>query len=211
MSPEQVRGKELDCRTDLFSFGAVLYEMCTGALPFQGDTSGVIFDAILNRAPVAPVRLNPQVPPRLEEIINKTLEKDRDIRCQSGAELKADLKRLQRDSVSGTGADVSSALTPQDSWKKWQVGAAIVLGVFSIGTLAAWLVWHPGILSKVNNVPAVARRLTSNPIENPLSVSAISPDGKYLAYSDKTGTYFRLMSTGEAHPHSCRAKLRCNI
>src|SRR3982751_1441698 len=97
MSPEQVRAKELDSRTDLFSFGVVLYEMATGTLPFRGESSGVIFNGIMNRAPVAPVRLNPELPPKLEDIINRALEKDRELRYQHASDIKSELLRLKRD------------------------------------------------------------------------------------------------------------------
>ncbi len=112
MSPEQVRGKALDSRTDLFSFGIVLYEMATGAVPFRGETSGVIFDAIMNRAPLAPIRLNPNLPPKLEDVINRALEKDRELRYQHAVDIKSELRRLKRDLESGRSSAVSSSSEP---------------------------------------------------------------------------------------------------
>ena len=131
MSPEQVRGKELDSRTDLFSFGAVLYEMCTGTLPFRGETSGIIFDSIMNRAPVPPVRLNPDVPSELERIINKALEKDRNLRYQHAADMRTDLQRLKRDSESARvpAATSAAAKSHLGIWKLIIPVAIVVLAV----------------------------------------------------------------------------------
>jgi len=139
MSPEQVRGKELDSRTDLFSFGAVLYEMCTGTLPFRGDTTGVIFESILNRAPATAVRINPDVPHELEEIINKTLEKDCRLRYQHASDIRTDLQRLKRDTETGKSAAVTgiSVIPLLKPW--WQKRAAITGVAVAILAVVLWL------------------------------------------------------------------------
>lgn len=197
MSPEQVRGKALDARSDLFSFGAVLYEMCTGILPFRGETTGLIFDAILNREPQTAVRFNPAIPAKLEQVIGKALEKDPETRYQSAADLRADLKRLRRETESGRVSAPAVRVEAVDR-RNWRIWAAI-LCVLIAGAATAWFSLRK-TTPPSNAVRVPPRRLTTNPRENAITGAAISRDGKYLTYSDQTGTYLRVLSTGEVHP-----------
>jgi serine/threonine protein kinase len=198
MSPEQVKGKDLDARTDLFSFGAVLYEMATGQLPFPGNTSGIIFNAILERPPVPPVRINPEVPPKLEETINKCLEKDREVRCQSAAELRADLKRLKRDRDSKARTDDTPRLPRPQKFRlslKWLVRTASVIAV-----IAVLLFWYRSwsIRFHAPREEQKVRQLTASTSENYIEWALISPNGKYLAYVEKAGGLFlSSIETGE--------------
>jgi eukaryotic-like serine/threonine-protein kinase len=147
MSPEQVRAKELDARTDLFSFGAVLYEMATGALPFRGESTGVIFDSILNRAPVSPVRLNPDVPVELERIIAKCLEKDRNLRYHHASDVLTDLQRLKRDSESGRAVPAHSATvadtqgTGSSERNIWHIAAPVAV-LMVVGLIAGGIYYR---------------------------------------------------------------------
>jgi len=180
MSPEQVRGKELDPRTDLFSFGSVLYEMATGALPFGADTSGLVFDAILNRAPVAPRRLNPQLPPRLDDVVTKCLEKDRDLRYQHASEVRTDLQRLKRDSESARLTLTQPTGQPKRR-SRWRVlaaacGVAVVAILLVVG--ARW---------KGSGTPLRTTLSQVTFAEGVEEYPAWSPDGKALLYTGEVG------------------------
>ena len=223
MSPEQARGEELDGRSDLFSLGAVLYQMLTGKHPFPGSTSAVIFDHILHQAPIAPVSLNPFVPAELERILNKALEKDRECRYQVAAELRGDLKRLQRETDSGRTATASTAVravaaeekTAQtaavqaatkssgsvlvEAARKNKLGAGLTLAIVVVVALAACFGVYT-FLQGTRHVPFEHFSIENLTNNGHVSVAALSPDGKYLLHvRDEEGLqslWLRHIATG---------------
>ena len=193
MSPEQAMGEDLDARTDLFSFGAVVYEMATGALPFGGSTSAAIFDGILHKPPVAPVRINPKLPAELERIIHKALEKDRNLRYQSAAEIRADLQRLKRDSQSGSSAAApavsgdSRSATADLKPTRLAAGYWLALaGLLAVIVAAAGFYWHKDRSSGAKKDPAAPAALVAVPfttLKGQEVMPAFSPDGNQIAFA----------------------------
>jgi serine/threonine protein kinase len=205
MSPEQARGEELDARTDLFSFGALLYEMATGRRPFDRNSVALVFRAILEESPAPPKTLNPAVPARLEEIIAKALERDREVRYQTASDLKVDLKRLRRSeelartTVSATITGAPEAEKARESFlqRRWPhlAGATTLLILAALAIQNGWRV-------PTGNQPlpeATTRQITFNSTEEPVFLASLSPDGKYLAFGDSGGIHLRQVDTGETH------------
>lgn len=213
MSPEQVRSEKLDTRTDLFSLGLVVYEMATGKQAFRQDTAADLREAILMRTPVPVRQLNPAIPPRMEEIINKTLEKDRDFRCQSAAELSADLKRLKRDTESSPQAFLSPAaearpLPERDRYtRKLLYGSMVVLVLLALGLGWAWLRNQRLATHRIMR----ERQLTHTSSENRTLSGEISPDGKYLLFADTKGLHLSVIDSGEVHDLSLPQEIQTGL
>ena len=200
MSPEQARGEELDVRTDLFSFGAVLYEMATGRPPFSGNTSAVIFDAILNRPPTPPQSLSAGVSEKMAGIIGKLLEKERDRRYQAASQVLAELNHLKRESESETQL---SAVKQKIRWRQWRMTLAVfVLLLATTALIVRFARFHQTAEPELK-----LTQLTSNSVEVPVRNGTISPDGKYLAYSDSAGIHIRMLDIGEVQTVSMPSEL----
>jgi Tol biopolymer transport system component len=206
MSPEQARGEDVDARGDVFACGAVLYEMATGTRAFDRPSAALTFDAILHEAPRPPREINSTIPPRLDEIVAKALEKEPDLRYQSASELRADLKRLRRDMESSAQVSAATAATnrmavrPESTWpdRRWTAvaGAAAAAVVLLTIFLTRWSSSGP---ARPSADAVTTRQVTFNPAEQPIFLAAISPDAKYLAYADLGGIHLRQIDTGETH------------
>jgi len=212
MSPEQVRAKELDARTDLFSFGVVLYEMATGMLPFRGESTGVIFEAILNRTPVSLLQLNHDVPAELERVVEKCLEKDRNLRYQHASEIRTDLQRLKRDSDSQRlpTASASRIIALSQKWR-WvrnlTYAGGVCVGLLGLVLLLRW--WKSSRTAPMQRL--TVHQLTHNPPENRTFGAALSPDGKLIAFGDTRGLHLTTIDSGETHDVALPEELRKGV